>query len=116
MFGFGLLCQCYKVFPGFKFLLTRGRHGRVSGVGGFFFDVLFLAFGPMVQSLSQLSVFADAGVASAASLCLWFFSGTWLKVVVVGALLPSIIVATLIAIALVGIAFRPAYSLFSTII
>jgi hypothetical protein len=71
---------------------------------------------PMLLSLSQLSVLAGAGVASVASLCSWFFSGTWLKVVVVGALLPSIIVATLIAIALVGIAFRPAYSLFANVI
>jgi hypothetical protein len=71
---------------------------------------------PMLLGLSQLSVLASAGVVSAASLCSWFFSGAWLKVIVVGALLPSIIVAALIAIALVGIAFRPVYSVFANVV
>lgn len=61
---------------------------------------------PLFFALSKYSLFAGAGLASAASLGSWFFSAPWLRVVVTLSLSPSIILALVIAVTLLGFPFR----------
>jgi len=85
-------------------LLTFGASATL-----FLFILLNIWFWPLVPllfGLSNISFIAGAGVASSASLCAWFFSGTWLKVVVVVSLFPSLIIAVVFGIALFGFTFR----------
>lgn len=63
-------------------------------------------FLPVVFALSEASFALGAGLASAASLGSWFFSAPWLRVVVVLALLPSILLAVVIGVAMLAFPLR----------
>lgn len=61
---------------------------------------------PIFFALSKISFTLGAGLASVASLCSWFFSAPWLRVVVVLALFPSILLAVVIGAAMLAFPFR----------
>jgi len=73
-------------------------------------------FVPLLFGLSNISFMAGAGVASSASLCAWFFSGTWLKVVVAVSLFPSLIIAVVFGITLIGFTFRRGFHPFAKLV
>lgn len=64
---------------------------------------------PLFFVVSHASIAAGLGLASAASLGNWFFSAPWLRVVVILSVLPSILMAAMLAVTLVGFPFRRAF-------
>lgn len=61
---------------------------------------------PALFALSNYSMSLTFGLASVGSLCTWFFSAPWLRVVVTVALLPSIFVAVVIGVVMIAFPFR----------
>jgi len=63
-------------------------------------------FVPVLVTLSRISIFAGAGIASTASAAAWFFSAPWLRVVVATSLLPSLVIVVASGMTLIGFPFR----------
>lgn len=63
-------------------------------------------FVPMLFALSEMSIALGVVLASAASLGSWFVSAPWLRVVVVLSVLPSLLMAAVLGLRLVGVPLR----------
>jgi hypothetical protein len=70
-------------------------------------------FVPYLFFVSKLSLAAGAGLTYTASMLAWFFSAPWLKIVIMLALSPSIILAIVIGINLIAFPFRRSFHAFA---